>query len=328
MPIRGMTDRAAAFPEIGRVRKGAPKRENAPGEDLSYFRVEFDEEETEIQELFLAHYGTTPRDLDVLLPFEKVEENFDTWREAYLAGGLVHRCDGERVEYQIEPESGEKLVLEGDPMMTHDPREPIVWYNEKPLYCRPTGRLKVIIPILKRLAFLTVLTGSIHDIINLSNQLGALQIFQGSLTGIPLILRRRPVMISTPGEGGKRVRREKWLLSIEANPEWVGRKLIQTQDETLSQLPGAVDGKLLEIHEEVPVEDEMDREEIVEQEPEEEGGLLAEFIAAEDWQSAFWHVVHNESVLDTEGAQSILGEHDGDYRSALKIVREQHIPPA
>ena len=43
-------------------------------------------------------------------------------------------------------------------------------------------------------------------------------------------------MISTPsGKGGKRVRREKWMLSIEADPDWVKEKL---QAMKLDALPG------------------------------------------------------------------------------------------
>jgi hypothetical protein len=91
--------------------------------------------------------------------------------------------------------------------------------------CKPVGRLQVIIPELRRLAYVMALTTSIHDIKNLSQQLTALELSNGSLRGIPLILRRTAVEISMPGGDGKRVRREKWMLSIEAAPRWVGLQL-------------------------------------------------------------------------------------------------------
>ena len=224
MPIKGLTDRPAAFPEIGRIRKGAPKETNKPGADLTYFRVEFDEEEKKATAVFHKTYGGTPSELNILLPFNSVDENFDAWREAYVAGGLIHRCDGERVWYEIDPKTGERLVVNGIPEKACD----------RSAKCKPTGRLKVLIPELQRLAYLTVLTGSTHDVMNMARQLEALLQINGKLAGVPLKLRRRPVKISTPsGTDGKRARRTKSLLSIEADPEWVRHKLLSMKAAAL-----------------------------------------------------------------------------------------------
>lgn len=228
MPIRGLTDRAASFPEIGQVRKGAPKPEDGkkPGADLKWFRVEFDERETVSAAAFLRQYGDKPTEIDILLPFNSVEENFDAWREAYVAGALIHRCDGERIWYELDPRTGERVIVAGEPNRKCDGL----------LGCKPTGRLKVLVPQLQRLAYLTVMTTSVHDIMNLSRQLEALLQINGKLAGVPLKLRRRPVMISTPsGSDGKRARREKWLLSIEADPAWVKAKLLAMK---AAALPG------------------------------------------------------------------------------------------
>ena len=44
MPIKGLTNGEMDFPEIGRLRKGAPKTQaDRPGKDLTYFRFEADE---------------------------------------------------------------------------------------------------------------------------------------------------------------------------------------------------------------------------------------------------------------------------------------------
>jgi hypothetical protein len=212
------------FPEIGRIRKGAPKEPDRPGKDLTYFRVEFDEREKVASAAFRSVYGDTPSELNVLLPFNSVDENFEAWREVYVQGGLVHRCDGERIWYEINPADGQSVVTNGDPIRTCDHK----------IGCSPSGRLKVLIPELQRLAFLTVLTGSFHDCMNISRQLLAILQINGQLAGVPLILRRRPVQISTPsGPDGKRVRRLKSLLSIEADPNWVKRKLIAMQHAAL-----------------------------------------------------------------------------------------------
>ena len=226
MPIKGLTDRQAQFPEIGRIRKGAPKTEEGyVGKDLDYFRVEFDETEVDAYTIFINAYGQEPDQLNILLPFNSVDENFEAWREAYIAGGMTHRCDGEKILYDV---NADKLIADCDGSSG----------------CKPVGRLKVLIPELKRLAFLTVLTGSIHDIMNISRQLDALLKINGRLAGVPLILKRKPVPISTPsGPDGKRARRVKSLLSIEANPTWVAAKLDEMQ---IAALPTVENLPLLE----------------------------------------------------------------------------------
>lgn len=240
--IKGLTDRGMAFPEIGSVRKGAKKTDaNRPGSDLKYFRVEFDEREQEAQKIFFAKYGAQPTEINILLPFNEIEKVWDAWYEAYTAGRMVARSDGEHILYMLDASSGEVKVLGGEPQTPH-PANGIVGYytdsrgSRQPIKLRPVGRLKIVIPELKRLAYLTVHTTSIHDIINISSQLEAIRVMNGGrIAGIPLVLRRRPKMISTPSQDGSRVRREKWLLSIEADPAWVKAKLLEMKQ---SALPG------------------------------------------------------------------------------------------
>jgi hypothetical protein len=194
--------RNAMFPEIGQIRKGDAKpSERQPGKDLSYFRFTSDDAET--SETFNRVFGLEPRAVEVFLPFASMEDNFEAWAEAYTAGAIQHRCDGETCVGWRTPQG--------------------TWSTEPkpcPGGCKAVGRLKVIIPAFRRMAFVTVLTTSKHDIINLGSSLIALQAVKGSLQGIPLVLRRVEREISTPAEGGKRARRKKWLLQIEASPEW------------------------------------------------------------------------------------------------------------
>jgi len=105
--------------------------------------------------------------------------------------------------------------------------------------CKPTGRLKVIIPELRRLAYVVVHTTSRWDIVEITANLEALSRLTGNgINGIPLVLKRRPRMISTPGQDGKRARREKWLLSIEADPAWVDAQIGHMR---LLAMPGVQD---------------------------------------------------------------------------------------
>lgn len=219
MAIKGLTDQAAALPIIGVLRKGEKKPEtgNRPGKDLTYFR--FTSDDALAVKMFSEAYPTQEelRSINVFLPFKTTDENIDSWIEEWIAGGLVHRCDGENQ---------------------------VLWRNifggyetgSRPCeHCqgKQVGRLSVIVPELGRFATVTVLTTSIHDIINLTRQLRSYEAMTGDLRGIPFTLRRRAQKISTPDDKGKRVRREKWLLSIETQPRWTMLQLTAMERNAL-----------------------------------------------------------------------------------------------
>ena len=236
MAIKGLTDRGLSFPEIGQIRKGAKKTDNAPGKDLTYFRVEFDDSETDAASKFVSTYGKTPAEIRIVLPFNEITRMWDAWLEGYTAGRMVARSDGEYFTYLIDTQTGEILVKGGVDVKTNMPKpyvdgQVVGYYKDKrgknnPIFCKPTGRLKVIVPELGRAAYLTVMTTSTHDIANISAQLDAFKtVNNGMIAGIPLILRRRPKKISCPNADGTRARRVKWMLSIEADPKWMKQML-------------------------------------------------------------------------------------------------------
>lgn len=220
MPIIGLTDRGASFPRIGTLRKGAPKPENGktPGKDLNHFR--FDSSDQAALAAFAAAYGAKPQSVHVFLPFASVSENFVTWQEEYAAGGLVHRCDGQTMVLWRDAKGRFSQERRPCPYAAGQKQRTV-----KEPGCRPVGSLKVVIPELKRLAYVSVATTSIHDIMELQANLEAMAAMRGDLRGIPFVLSRRARMISMPTEDGKRVRREKWLLSIEPSPDWVALQL-------------------------------------------------------------------------------------------------------
>jgi len=211
MPIIGLTDRGAAFPRIGTLRKGAPKvSERQPGADLKD-RFRLDTQDAEVAAAFERAYGDAPNNIRVMLPYATVAENFDTWQEEWSAGSLKHRCDSRTCVRWLAPDG-----------TYHDDPKPC------PGGCKPAGRLQVWIPELQRAGVILVPTTSIWDIIELQSNLDAAQAMRGDLRGIPFILRRAPRKISTPGSDGKRRRLEKWLLSIEPAPDWVRLQLAAT----------------------------------------------------------------------------------------------------
>lgn len=219
MPIIGLTDRGAMFPQIGVLRKGAPKPEtgNKPGADLQYFR--FDADDQDAAAAFEAVYGKEPKSIRVFLPFASTSENFEAWREEWSASSLKHRCDGENCVRWLTPQG----------TYSTEPKK-------CPGGCKQVGRLKAIVPELRRMAYVTVLTTSIHDILEINANLLALEAARGDLRGIPLLVKRVPREISTPGADGKRVRREKWLIFVEAQPQWVE---LQLQAAAQAAMPGA-----------------------------------------------------------------------------------------
>ena len=207
MPIRGLTDRGMALSRLGIIRKGGPKPANGnrPGPDLTYFRLVTDY--PEVAKAFTAAFGEQPKRVNVVFVFDTVEDVFEAWREHWVAGGLKHRCDGETMVLW-QDEKGQ---------YRHERRPcPDVGKPEKDRRCKVVGRLSAVIPELERIATVTILTTSKHDLMSLQQSLEAAQFVQGGkLRGIPFVLTRREREVSTPGEDGKRARRKKSLLFIE-----------------------------------------------------------------------------------------------------------------
>ena len=337
MPIKGLTDRGLALPEIGQIRKGGKKEKRVKdgreyevmGKDLGYFRVEFDENEKKASADFAAAYGPQPSALRIILPFNEVDRMWEAWYEAYTAGRMVARSDGEFIVYQLDnkgdiivqnwhDKNGNKVPHPTDGIAGSD-------YKGNAVKFKAVGRLKVIVPELARAAYLVVMTSSTHDISNISNQLAAFkQLNNGQIAGIPLILRRRPKSISVPKPDGSRVRMNKSLLSIEADPQWVSAKLSHLNAIALPQvqqalLPASLDDDTTDAEYELD-EDEID-EEAPEQkhEPKEQPIELIEPMG----QEAVTLAAKTWNITVGEAAKAIAAKNLGkriDKRDFLKIL--------
>jgi len=233
MGIIGLTDRGAAFPRVGILRKGAAKpNERQPGADLKdHFRFESDD--PTVARAFAAAYGDKPNGIRVMFYYQTAAENFEAWQEHHSAGALKHRCDGQTCVLTLLPNGTYSHEPTPCPSIELKRQNPTI---DKKHLCRPVGRLKVIIPELARMAYVLVPTTSINDILELQANLEAAEALRGDLRGIPFILSRRARKVSTPGDNGQRARREKWLLSIEPEPQWVQ---LQLTSMARRALPGA-----------------------------------------------------------------------------------------
>ncbi len=261
MPIQGLTTRGGSFFELGVIRKGGAKTDpSKPGPDLDYLRLVTADREA--AEAFKKIFGDKPRAIDFVVPFQTLEENFEAWREEYRASGLQHRCDGETCVQWRDEKGKMQFTPKPCPTPTDEQR--------KKGGCKQVCRMKIIIPALKRFAYITVTSTSIYDIISLHGQLLGVQLANdGNLRGVPLTLRRTEREISTPDKDGKRARRKKWLLSIEPHQSWVEKKLLEQHSATMglieaakaplmieTNLPAEVDDENDEVHEGEVIEDQ------------------------------------------------------------------------
>ena len=246
MPISGIG--GTEFPKIGTIRKGDSKESGKPlnKRDLGpVFRVIFngtDERTIEAQERFIAAYGSLqPEEIDAIFTVGSPEEG-NTWRfwlEAYDKGALVLQTDGEWIQYQRDRKTGLAVVRNGRDVETgervsYDGRPAYSYYSKKnkvnvPVYPKAHGYLRIIVPALRRLAYLELRTTSFWDCDNIDKNLRAIASTHGSLKGIPCIIRRRLTPVSKPLPGGKRFWDDEWLVYVEAAPEWVDDKLAQLE---------------------------------------------------------------------------------------------------
>ena len=230
MAIKGLTDNVApAFPRLGKLRKGDTKLDKGYGKDLTHFR--FTSDRPEIEEAFTAAYGERAALLHVYLPYADIERNFSTWKEAWAAGGLQHRCDGETCTIWLGPDG--KYHQEPKPC---------------PGKCDEVGRLSVILPELWKAGFVgyvTMETHSVNDLMSIQATLLATLESRGDnplgLRGIEFVLRRAPEKISVPGFGanaGKRQHVEKWLVKLEPAQDWVLLQLEAARGRPLALAAG------------------------------------------------------------------------------------------
>lgn len=246
MPIAGIG--GTEFPKIGTIRKGDSKESGKPlnKRDLGpFFRVVFngtDERTIEAQERFIARYGSLqPDEIDAVFTVDSPEEG-NTWRfwlEAYDKGALVLQTDGEWIQYQRDRKTGLAVVRNGRHVetgnrMPYDGRPAYSYYSKKnkvdvPVYPTAHGYLRIIVPALRRLAYLELRTTSFWDCDNIDCNLNAIVSTHGSLKGIPCIVRRRLTPVSKPLGNGKRFWDDEWLVFVEAAPEWVDDKLAQLE---------------------------------------------------------------------------------------------------
>jgi hypothetical protein len=278
------------------------------GKDLDHFRIDLNddlprEKAAEYNEILRQQYGEKPNNIHILFPFDNPDDVWSAWLEAYTAGRMVARADGERFLYKVNTDTNVIEVYDGQPLMEYHDGMPVGSYvsrstNEKvSVFCKPVGRLQVVIPELSCAAALTLVTCSKHDIMTIDSQLSAYSaLTNGRLSSVPFILKKVQRNISTPGEGGKVVRRTKWLVEIEASPEWASRKRFGVG---AALPPGNVaEGEFKDLKE-LPESNDMKK------------------ITYQD----YWQLVY-DTKTPKEQAGDLLSKHGGDFEAAYYELKK------
>ena len=244
MPINNLTVRLPDTPSLvrfGKIRKGAPKPEegNRPGKDLDHFRITLEPDYVHLAEDIEREFGPEPTSIPVVFVGETVEEVFPSWFEAWVASGLMHRCDGETQEHGVA-ESGEYeagLPCErGEKSNIDDPKT-------FKCGCVRGGKLHVAIPSLWGIqgeyGKFILETHSIHDIIELHGRLSTMYKLFGSLMMVPATLGRaeRQISFASPKAKSGRQNRTASLLTIRENVKAMRR----THPEIANKIQGIID---------------------------------------------------------------------------------------
>jgi len=268
MPLGKLTDPDPSFMLLGRIKKGAPKNgENSIGKDLDHWRFVYKpgKDQARVQECIEQVYGKDPRDVNIRLAFDTIQENWDANLECYKAGVLVAKCamTEERGYYWLNYRDGAKvLVRDGMPVGEEgvefmkkpiDPTQPIYYSKNKnePAYMEPYGRLRVVVPELAALeppvvGWFEVVLKSPRDIRQVSAELKAIALkakeSNSPIFGIPMRLSRIEEDI-TKNINGNLTRGPSWMVHIALTGEWGSKALEYVERKAL---PEWVDGKVVD----------------------------------------------------------------------------------
>jgi hypothetical protein len=347
MAIAGLTDRSPSFKEIGRLRLGIPKSEMATGgpKEIPYFRPDFRPDATDSCTAFTLIYGDQPTEIHIRLPFPQIDRCWDAFYEVYNTAGMLGMADGQRWLYLRHNKTGELLVKDGVPVhamglptdengmayLPFDKDTPVYSYTSKKggdvaVYAKPTGRLKVLIPELKRAVFIQVITHSVYNCRRISSQLAGIEIVAQNagmtLPMVPMVLSRRKELISV-SINGKKSMQEHYLLNIEIDPVWMEAQfkyldaLMPGMTPTLRmQLPQGEEVKPEDIEEPT-----VDNGEDIDRGPEWSGTFFADEMQSTPKQD------YQDQLRTIEANKPVIESHNGDMtlEEALEVTNSEGV---
>lgn len=271
MPIRDRTKRR--LPRLGVIRLGyLERRRRGDGSEYSFPRQAdyFILRDAPKIEAYFAERGITkPRELDVILPFPTLAENYDAHYQVWTSGVLVCQGDGERVLYaspmrvtqdakgvHVYNAPGATLVANGVAQCAFS------WGDEEfapgqiiecpgnvgpergwphCAACRMSGILKVT-PYADELfefGYYQITTGSWRNHMTIMGTLGSLPpvVFEKKL---PFTLRMVQEQTVYQDDKGKRHATERWFLHLMPHPDLLKALFARQANELGSGVPRAV----------------------------------------------------------------------------------------
>ena len=217
MPIKGISEKRRLH-RLGRVRLGKKEANKSGHGDhpvaLDHFNFE---DAPELGKLF----GANCKEIEIILPNEKVDAFFPQDRKAYRTSGLFCRGDGEvatRVHVGLsDGDKNSKRVPKGQPL---DP-EGSSFIKEQGLqvevgemfdmpcagedcpftlqkFCKPIGRFLFIVPKAPRVGVYEISTTSFNSIVELNSSIDTILGIAGRISMIPLKLKLVPKETTVP----------------------------------------------------------------------------------------------------------------------------------
>lgn len=239
MPILGVSTRDDVDPRfrsLGKLKKGAPKREGL--RDLEYFRFAPRDNDAALLKAFADAYDEEPTSLQpIYLPHATMEENFSSWRELYGQNGLCKvRCNGSEWVDWIDGNAHRHGLKPCDKEFKDTANR----CPDCPL--KPVGRLEIILPELWYAGYIGLVTVETHSWNDIATIAGKLVQWE-PLQGRPFILWREDTRIGVPIKD-KRAAVEKSLIKLELTDERLIEMLEQSQKraELVDSNPIPTDG--------------------------------------------------------------------------------------
>lgn len=239
MAIRGLTDRRAYFPRIGKIRLGVKTEGGGYPKDTDHFIV------TAFPEIVKV-YGEKPKRLIVAFPANDIEAIFPTalesWRQRKPREGdppdvkrnvLFCKSNGEtatRIYIGDRDAQGneivQKMAAEDRPEMGEMFDMPCP-YAECPEYearkCRETGRLNFVLPEVTFKGTYQIETSSLYGFGNILDRLKWALLVYGRVAGAYFYLSRVPQSMNPEALKGKTIIKHVLMLEMIDDPETIKR---------------------------------------------------------------------------------------------------------
>ena len=194
--MKGMNLRNQLFPELGYITSTryqyGKKRQFEFKLDRGF--------QIEAEKLFLS-YGLDVRDIDVMLPFDEMGKNFHAYYSAKANGLTIMGSDGKTIFWLKDPISMLPLVSNGRAIIPIPEwnvrmgdavpfRNLTKWGSDIEVTTSKKAMLKVMLPDLHNLSYMSVILSNPDDIDSMAQHLAGIEnASNGHLTNIPMQLK-------------------------------------------------------------------------------------------------------------------------------------------